>query len=292
MRLLAAVVFASAAYAQQLDLIGQPKTIPLWEGKAPGAVGDEDRDKPTVTVYPPFARKGPTAAVIIAPGGGYGVLAMNHEGRQIANWFNAMGVTAFVLTYRLGPRYHHPVELGDAQRAIRMVRAKAKEFNVDPARIGMMGFSAGGHLTSTAGTHFDDGSANSADPIDQASSRPDFLILGYPVISADPSISHAGSFKNLLGDHPSKEQLDDVSNELHVTAKTPPTFLFHTSEDTGVPPMNSVVFYSALIKAGVPAEMHIFEKGPHGVGFALDNPALGAWPELLLRWMRGRGLLR
>jgi acetyl esterase/lipase len=272
------------------DLDTPPQEIPLWEGAAPGALGTEDADKPTLTIYrAPRVANG--TGVIVAPGGGYGALAMDHEGRQVAYWFNAMGVSAFVLKYRLGPRYHHPVELGDAQRAIRIVRTRAPEFGVLTDRIGMMGFSAGGHLTATAGTHFDAGKAGAADPIDRASSRPDFLILGYPVISSDPAIAHAGSFRNLLGEHPDPRLLEDLSNDLRVTPETPPTFLFHTDADTGVPAENSVRFYLALRKAKVPAEMHIFETGVHGVGLALNDPSLSAWPTLLMNWLRARGLL-
>jgi acetyl esterase/lipase len=264
--------------------------LPLWEGDAPGALGSADTDRPTLTVYR-ASRRASGTAVLVAPGGGYGALAMDHEGRQVAAFFNSMGVSAFVLKYRLGTRYRHPIELGDAQRAIRMVRARAEEFGVLPNRIGMMGFSAGGHLTSTAGTHFDSGRADAPDPIDRAGSRPDFLILGYPVISTDPAIAHAGSVRNLLGENPDPKLLEDLSNDLRVTPETPPTFIFHTNADTGVPPENSVRFYLALRKAKVPAEMHIFENGPHGVGLALDDPALSLWPTLLTNWLRGRGLL-
>jgi acetyl esterase/lipase len=264
--------------------------MPLWEQGAPGALGTADTDKPTLTVY--RAARGATGTgVVVAPGGGYTGLAMDHEGRQVASWFNAMGITAFVLKYRLGPRYHHPIELGDGQRAIRIARARAQEFGVLTDRIGMMGFSAGGHLTSTVGTHFDAGQADAADPIDRASCRPDFLILGYPVVSFDPAIAHMGSRRSLLGETPDPKLVEDLSNELRVTPQTPPTFLFHTNADTGVPAENSVRFYLALRQAKVPAEMHIFENGPHGVGLALGDPALSAWPSLLANWLRGRGLL-
>jgi acetyl esterase/lipase len=267
-----------------------PQEMLLWEKGAPGALGQADTDKPTITVYrAPRASSG--TAVIVAPGGGYGALAIEHEGRQEAYWFNAMGITAFVLKYRLGPRYHHPIELGDAQRAIRTVRARATEFNIIADRIGMMGFSAGGHLTATAGTHFDVGRADATDPIDRVSSRPDFLILGYPVISFDPAVAHAGSVRNLLGDNPDPKLIEDLSNDLRVTAQTPPTFLFHTTNDNGVPVENSVRFYLALRKARVPVEMHLFENGPHGVGMALNDPSLSAWPSLLMNWLRARGLL-
>jgi len=276
--------------AAQTPPPGAPRVIPLWESAAPGALGEADSDRPTITAYRATARNTGTA-IIIAPGGGYGGLSMTAEGVQEANWFNAMGVTAFVLKYRLGPRYHHPIELGDAQRAIRIVRARAAEFNIQPDRIGMMGFSAGGHLTATAGTRFDAGNADSADPVDRASSRPDFLILAYPVISFDPSITHAGSVRNLLGDNPDPKLIQELSAELQVTAQTPPTFIYHTSNDSGVPVENSVRFYQALRKAKVPAEMHLFESGPHGSGMGLWDPSLSMWTTLLSNWLRARGLL-
>ncbi|MFL6278644.1 MAG: alpha/beta hydrolase [Vicinamibacterales bacterium] len=267
-----------------------PQEIVLWENGAPGALGQADTDKPTITAY--RAPRGSSGtSIIVAPGGGYSGLAIEHEGRQWAYWYNAMGITAFVLKYRLGPRYHHPIELGDAQRAIRTVRARAAEFNVMPDRIGMMGFSAGGHLTSTAGTHFDSGKVDSPDPIERAGSRPDFLILGYPVISFDPAITHAGSLRMLLGDNPDPKLVENLSNDLQVTSQTPPTFIFHTTNDNGVPVENSVRFYLALRKARVPVEMHLFENGPHGVGMALSDPSLSTWPQLLMNWLRARGLL-
>src|SRR4029453_9568744 len=192
-----------------------PQEILLWGNRAPGALGQADADKPSITVY--RAPRGSSGtAIVVAPGGGYANLASEHEGRQEAYGCNAMGITAFVLRYRLGPRYHHPIELGDAQRAIRTVRARAAEFNVIPERIGMMGFSAGGHLTSTAGPPFDPGKADAADPIERVSSRPDFLILGYPVISFDAAITHAGSLRNLLGETPDPKLVEDLSNDLRV----------------------------------------------------------------------------
>jgi acetyl esterase/lipase len=271
------------------SLNAEPETILLWPNGAPGALGSDDWDRPTITVY--RARQANATGIVVAPGGGYTNLAMNHEGRQVANLLNAMGVTAFVLKYRLGPRYRHPIELGDAQRAIRLVRARAQDFGIAPDRIGMLGFSAGGHLTATAGTLFDSGKNDAPDAIDRVSSRPDFLVLAYPVISFDPAISHGGSVRNLLGDNPDPKLIERLSADLQVTAATPPTFLFHTNADTGVVPENSVRFYLALRKVKVPAEMHIFENGPHGVGLALGDPALSAWPHLLGAWLRGRGLL-
>lgn len=293
LRIALAVLSCGACLAQQaprVDPNAEPETFALWPDGAPGALGSAETDKPTLTVFRTTLRRNGTA-VIIAPGGGYLNLSMNNEGRQVAAWFNAMGVTAFVLKYRLGPRYHHPIELGDAQRAIRLVRARAADFGIQPDRIGMMGFSAGGHLTATAGTMYDDGNPSASDPLDRPSSRPDFLILGYPVISFDPAIAHAGSVRALIGDSPDEKLRELLSPELHVTEKTPPAFLFSTSADTTVPVENSVRFYLALRKAKVPAEMHIFENGAHGGGLWLSDPALSLWPELLANWMRGRGLL-
>ena len=289
--ILCLVSTAVAFGPMQRDRSAETQTILLWESGAPGALGQGDDDKPSITVYRPWGPNLSGTSVIVAPGGSYGFLAANHEGRQVANWFNAMGVTAFVLKYRLGPRYHHPIELGDAQRAIRLVRSRAREFEISPGRIGMMGFSAGGHLASTAATHFDSGNPGATDPVDHASSRPDFVILGYPVITFDALYAHSGSVKNLLGDHPDPKLIEELSNELHVTPRTPPTFLFTTSEDNVVPAENSVNFYLALHKAGVPAELHVFEKGPHGVGLDLGNPTLAEWPVLLANWLRDRGLL-
>jgi acetyl esterase/lipase len=277
---------------EELNLVADPQTILLWDNGAPGALGTGDSDKPTLTIYLALHPTGSRAAVIVFPGGGYAMLASNHEGRQVANWFNALGVTAFVVKYRLGPRYHHPIEFGDAQRAIRLVRFRAAEFGISPDRIGIMGFSAGGHLASTAGIRFDVGTASAADPIERVSCRPDFLILAYPVISFTAPYTHQGSANNLLGENADPKLRAELSSELHVTPQTPPTFLFSTDADTAVPPENTVAFYLALRKAGVPAEMHVFEKGPHGVGLDLDDPALGEWPTLLANWMRSRGLLQ
>ena len=274
------------------SLSQQPKTVPLWPNGAPAALGTEDRDRPEITIYQPNGNHADATAVIVCPGGGYGALAMNHEGRQIANWLNSYGIVAVVLKYRLGPRYHHPVEMGDAQRAVRMVRAQAADLGVAPGRIGAWGFSAGGHLVSTIGTHFDAGKPDAADAVERASSRPDFMILAYPVISFTTPYTHQGSLKNLLGEKPDGALVQSLSNELQVTAQTPPTFLFHTNADTGVPAENSVLFYLALRKAGVPAEMHIYEKGPHGVGLGNPDPALSAWPQALANWFRTRGLLK
>jgi acetyl esterase/lipase len=272
---------ASTAYAQEVR--------PLWPGAAPGAIGDEDRDKPTITIWLPKGNAN-GSAVVVCPGGGYGALAMDHEGKQIAEWLNGRGVAAFVLKYRLGPRYRHPAPLTDVQRAIRTVRQGAAGFGVAQDRIGVWGFSAGGHLASTAATHFNSGMPDAADAIDRVSSRPDFAVLAYPVITMTAH-THGGSRRNLLGETPDPQLIELLSNEKQVTPQTPPTFLFHTSDDPGVPVENSVYFYLALRKAGVPAEMHLYEHGRHGVGLAPADPVLSSWGTRLTDWMRGRGLL-
>jgi acetyl esterase/lipase len=273
------------------NLFAEPETFPLWEHDVPGALGNGEEDIPTLTIYASVNPSSTGTAVIVAPGGSYMMLAINHEGRQVANWLNSLGVTAFVLKYRLGPKYHHPIELWDAQRAVRMVRSRAKEFGISPDRIGFMGFSAGGHLASTIGTHFDSGNRAALDRIERVGCRPDFLVLAYPVISFVAPYSHSASAENLLGADASRQLREELSNDLHVTPDTPPTFLFTTSADKTVPAENSVAFYLALHQAGVPAELHVFEKGPHGVGLDLGDPVLGEWPKLLANWMRERGLL-
>ena len=287
----AAAPAAPGGQARHEDPSADTKTMPLWETRAPGAQGEADEDQPTLTFYPPSQSHAPVTAVIVMPGGSYGWLATNHEGRQVANWLNAMGISAFVLKYRLGPKYHHPVELGDAQRAIRLVRTRAKEFGVAPNKIGVLGFSAGGHLASTTITLFDRGNAQAADPVDRASSRPDFAVLAYPVISLTAEYTHRGSRENLLGANAPPQLAQQLSSELQVTPETPPTFLLSSSTDAAVPPENSVAFYLALRKAGVPAELHIFAKAEHGVGLGLHDPGIGQWGTLLIEWLRGQKLL-
>jgi acetyl esterase/lipase len=264
------------------------QTLPLWSGPAPGALGSADSDIPAITVYLPRNVTANTPSVIVCPGGGYVNLAMNHEGRQVANYLNSLGFAAFVLRSRLGPRYRHPIELGDAQRAIRTVRSHAKDWRLDPARIGILGFSAGGHLAMTASTRFDAGKPDASDLVERAGSRPDFAVLGYPVITMTETWTHQGSKNSLLGANPDPALAKELSGEQAVTKDTPPTFLFHTNADTAVPAENSVYYYLALRKAGVPAELHIFEKGGHGVGLANEDTALSEWSKLLANWLRAR----
>jgi acetyl esterase/lipase len=292
MKVLVAVVVLSLS-AQVFGQV-EARVELLWPNGAPQAKGDADGDRPSITIYLPPKEKATGAAVVICPGGGYGHLAIDHEGHQIARWLNSFGVAGFILKYRhrnSGAGYGHPVPLMDAQRAISMVRARAAEFEVDPARIGILGFSAGGHLASTAATHFHTGRTDTDDAIDRVSCRPDFAVLVYPVISLTEWFTHVGSRTNLLGRDGDAELIRQLSNELHVTPQTPPTFLLHTNEDTAVPAENSVYFYLALRKAKVPAELHIYEKGQHGVGLGAAAGAVGTWPRRCEEWMRGRGLL-
>jgi acetyl esterase/lipase len=275
-----------------------PQTFPLYPGKAPLAVGDTATDKPTLTAYRPEKPNG--TAIIVCPGGGYGGLAMDHEGKQVAEFLTKHGVTAFVLMYRTankerpGPLMEAP--LLDAQRAIRTVRAKAKDYGIDPKSVGIWGFSAGGHLASTATTHFDSGKKD-GDDIDKQSCRPDFSILAYPVITMEAGVTHGGSRNNLLGPKPDAKLVELYSNEKQVTKDTPPVFIFHTSADMAVLPENAVRFYLACKAAKVPVEMHIYEKGRHGVGLGSDpnwtggEKSVATWPDRLLDWMKARELL-
>jgi len=275
----------------------KPTEMPLYTDRAPLAVGDGPTDKPTLTTYLPAKGKANGTAVVVCPGGGYGFLAMDHEGKQVAQWLNERGVTAFVLKYRIVGK-ERPAPLGeapllDAQRAIRTVRANAKEFGIDPKRVGIWGFSAGGHLASTATTHFDSGKEG-GDKIDAISCRPDFSILAYPVISMGP-VTHGGSKNNLLGAKPDDKLVEKYSNELQVTERTPPVFLFHTAEDTAVPVANSKLFEAACKKHGVPVKLVVYEKGAHGIGLA-NLPAQKAmpvskWPTELEGWMNEQKLL-
>jgi acetyl esterase/lipase len=267
------------------------RTVRLYAGEAPGAKGTEDADVPSVAIYAPPADRATGAAVVVCPGGGYGGLAA-HEGKPIAEWLNTLGITGVVLKYRLGPKYHHPVMMNDVGRAIRLVRANAADWKLDSRRIGVLGFSAGGHLASTAATHFDDGDPAASDPVDRVSSRPDVAILVYPVITMTDPFTHAGSRRNLLGESPEAGLVERMSNEKQVTERTPPSFLVHTADDPVVPMENSLLYAMACRKARVPVELHVFEHGPHGIGLAAGDPVLGVWPGLCARWLEKRGFLK
>jgi len=259
----------------------------LWPQGAPGAIGDKDTDRPTLTPYVPGSESGPLAAIVICPGGGYGGLA-KHEGHDYALWLNEAGVAAFVLKYRLGSKgYRHPAMLQDAARALRSVRANASKWKIDPTRIGVMGSSAGGHLASTLVTHFEAGNPDASDPIERVSSRPDLGILCYPVISMG-STTHQGSKRNLLGKDPDPALVWLLSNELQVTPETPPCFLWHTLEDKSVLVENSLDFAKSLRRAGVPFDLHIYQKGRHGIGLANGHP----WTKDCLFWLKEQKFTR
>ncbi len=280
-------LFAAASHA------AEPERIPLWAHGAPGKPATKPEDEPVLFLWRPAGDAATRTAVIVVPGGGYGHLAMDHEGQQIAAWLNSLGVTAFVLKYRNNESGHqHPVPMMDGQRAVRTVRARCREWGVDADRIGVLGFSAGGHLASTLATHFDGGDSQAAAATDRVSSRPDFLILCYPVITMTEKYMHRGSHDNLIGKTPDEALARSLSNELQVTPETPPTFIFQTNEDKTVPAENCVSFYLALRRAGVPAELHIYQNGRHGLGLAKEIPGTSDWSERCHEWMEVRGLLK
>jgi acetyl esterase/lipase len=289
MRIALLSLFAAAGttFAAPLD------PLPLWPQAAPGALGTAEQDIPTLTAFLPAPEKATGAAIVICPGGGYGGLAP-HEGPVYAEWLANHGIAGLVLKYRLGSKgYRHPVMLGDAARAMRLARSKAAEWKFDAKRVGIMGSSAGGHLASTMLTHFDAGKADAADPIDRQSSRPDLGILCYPVITMGPD-THGGSRKNLLGENPSPELVELLSNEKQVTPQTPPCFIFHTVEDKAVKVENALAFAEALRKSGVPFDLHIYEKGAHGIGLGgktLEGP-LHPWTQDLLYWLKVQNFLK
>ena len=266
-----------------------PKPELLWPDGAPLLDANKPATAPTITVHMPESGKSNGAAVVICPGGGYGGLMMSYEGHDVARWLNRHGLIGIVLKYRVRP-YRHPVEMLDGQRAMRLVRSRARQLKVDPNCIGIMGFSAGGHLASTVGTHFDAGDPNAADPIDRVSCRPDFMVLVYPVITMG-SKSHAGSRANLLGRSPSAELIDLLSNEKQVTKQTPPTFLAHARTDQAVPVDNSAMFYKALKAHGVPAEFFELPTGSHGLGCG-KGKEWAAWQAKCLEWFKARGLVK
>ncbi len=290
-----------------LSLNAQFKTIQLWPEGIPGSIAGGDYKEvstvengiitrwikvtdPSLTVFLPAKEKATGTAVLICPGGGYGALAFNHEGNDIARWLNDNGIAGIILKYRLpsdlimkdksvGP-------LQDAQEAMRTIRRNAKVWNIDPSKIGVIGFSAGGHLASTLSTHFNERVYEVKDDI---SARPDFSILMYPVITMDASFTHMGSRKNLIGENPSEETVRHFSNELQITEKTPPAFLVHSADDKAVPIKNSMTYYEALSKLNIPSELHVFQKGGHGYGLAVNRETQSAWPDLCLRWLKASG---
>jgi len=291
------ILLSTLALLAGASLMAAPlPPVPLWPNGAPGALGTGDNDIPTLTAFLPDPDKATGAAIVICPGGGYGGLAP-HEGQGYAEWLADNGVAGIVLKYRLGSHgYRHPAMLNDAARAVRLTRSKAAEWKIDPKRIGIMGSSAGGHLASTLLTHFDAGKPDDADPVEHESSRPDLGILCYAVITMGPN-THGGSRQNLLGSNPSPELIDLLSNEKQVTPQTPPCFIWHTWEDNAVKVDNSLAFAEALIKNRVPCDLHVFEKGPHGIGLSQGKNGVPAgevhpWAKDLLYWLRIRNFVK
>ena len=276
-----------------LSLLGI-QTMRLWEADAPGAKGTAREDTPTLTVFTPGHGSGNGSAVIVVPGGGYRIVAGTLEGREIASWFAARGVKAFLLTYRLPANgYLFPAPLDDARRAMQLVRARAAEFEVIPDRIGMIGFSAGGHLAALASTMPLPGDPAAADPVEQLSSRPDFLVLGYPWLDAMKAANSPSNYATFFNQTDQAAELEaQYSPSNFVSVDSPPTFLYHTYNDQSVPVEQSLGFFEALRKAGVPAEMHIFADGPHATGLGKGNAALGQWPGLMETWLRAMGLFQ
>ena len=267
----------------------------VWPNGAPDAKGEAPGDKPTLTFFLPPKEKAVGTAVLICPGGGYWALAADYEGDDVARWLNSFGVAGIVLRYRnagSGAGYHHPSPLNDAQRSLSIIRSRAKEFNIEFDKIGVLGFSAGGHLASSLGNHYLTAIKNSTDPVERVSCRPDFMILIYPVITMNFPYTHKGSRENLLGKNPDQDLVDLMSNEKQVNLQTPPAFLVHATEDSVVAAENSIMFYSALRKAGVPAEMHIYLKGQHGFGLGKNKGEVSTWPDLCKNWMNSLGLLK
>jgi acetyl esterase/lipase len=283
-------------YAHFTNAQGTPEL--LWANVASGPSGDSANFKPTLLSYPVIGSKANGAAVLICPGGGYYGLAYDHEGIDVAKRFNTYGVSAFVVKYRRALGFAYPVPIDDARRAMRMIRSRAKSLGIDTSRIGIMGFSAGGHLAATVTTHFDIGDKLATDTVDRMSCKPAFSILIYPVISMKPDITHLGSRDNLIGKTPDSNLVNFLSNELQVTKNTPPSFLVHTKDDGVVKFANSQLFYDACIKAKVPAKYMLFDKGPHGFGMANgingapNLPELAVWPDTCAKWLETNGFFK
>lgn len=270
-----------------------PTVVPLWNGPAPLSHGTTQNDIPSLTVYLPQNAAAPTSAIVICPGGGYGHLAWDHEGINEAKWFQARGVAAMILRYRLPVNgYRHPVPMLDVQRAIRVVRSHAADWKINPRKVGIMGFSAGGHLAATADTHFDAGVDTAKDPVERLSCRPDFAILVYAVISMKPGLTHGGSHDNLLGPNPDPATELNLSNETQVTPQTPPTVLVHAVDDTAVKIENSREMYAALQKAGVPSALQEYPHGGHGFGYGhVPDNAPPGWLDKAYDWVKSQGLV-
>lgn len=289
LRILTAFVSLAGTVVMTTVCAAEPAAELLWPDGTPGALGNTVNDKPEITIHLPPPGEANGTAVVICPGGGYGALMMSYEGHDIAKWLNRQGIAGIVLKYRVSP-YRHPAPLHDGQRALRLVRARANKLGIDPKRIGIMGFSAGGHLASTVGTHFDAGDPQAKDPLDRVSCRPDFLVLIYPVISmGQPPNGHGGSTANLLGSAPSAQLLEQLSNEKQVTAETPPAFLAHAKTDRVVPSEHSARFTAACTAHNVPVDYFELPRGAHGLGCG-KGAEWEAWQTACSDWFKTRGL--
>jgi acetyl esterase/lipase len=297
----AAVTLSAQAVPPSPDRAKAAAVVPIWPEGVPGLLptaGPEvevdarvsNVHTPTLTAYLAPERQNTGTAVVVCPGGAYRRLALDKEGTNVAVWLNGLGVSAFVLKYRL-QEYGHPAPLRDVLRAVRLLRSQAARWKIAPDRIGVMGFSAGGHLASSAGTLFDSPDGRTGAELDRVSARPDFVVLVYPVITMSGPFVHAGSRDSLLGPNPPRELIDRLSTNLQVTKDTPPTFLVHGGTDQSVPPENSILFYSALRRAGVPAELHLYQEGAHGVGLEPNHGPISEWPKRCAEWLAVRGLL-
>lgn len=291
------------AFSFMLSVFPQNKIIPLWEGDPPNyqetgevtiwdtsdIVRVRNVQMPDMAVFLPSKKNATGEAVIICPGGGYHILAYDWEGSDIARWFNSKGIAAVVLKYRLpisaSNKIPHKSPLMDAQRAMRLVRHHAGQWNIDPLKVGIMGFSAGGHLASTLSTHYDAGDPDNADPVERQSCRPDYSILIYPVISFDSEVSHSGSARALLGENPDEEMLRFFSNDLQVNDNTPPAILIHSQDDKSVPIENSIRYYKALVENGISSEIHTYPYGGHGYSLAIGKGHLSTWPDRVIDWI-------
>ncbi len=280
----ALIAITQPAFAQTVSMQGVPTPIHLYKGTPPGAHGHGVRDIPLLYVMLP-KKPVTSTAILVIPGGAYDHVAIGQEGFQIGEWIRSQGMPAFVLDYRVAPRYRYPAEIEDGMRAVRLIRAHAQEWGIDPNRIGVWGSSAGGHLASTLGTRCNKPNLSASDPIDRLSCKPDFMILAYPVISMRKSITNMETRRSLLGPNPSPQLVREFSNELHVTPSTPPTFLFVTQRDPAVPVQNSLDFYAALTRNHVPAELHVFDYAIHGCGLCGSILPLRVWPSMLRRWL-------
>lgn len=290
-----ALTFYGLLFGLCIAHVQAQQVVPLFPNGAPGAKGTSDNDIPALTVYRPEAGKATGTGIVFCPGGGYSQLSFNTERQNVLKWLVEKGMTVYYLRYRHGGNgYHYPAPMQDVQRALRWVRHRATDYQLDAAKIGIIGFSAGGHLAAWASTRFDEGNPTAPDPVDRQTSRPSFAVLFYPVINlTDPALAHLGSRRHLIGPNPDSLKLAvELSAEQTIAPTTLPTLIFYGGNDTTTPPANGAVHYLALKKAGVPVELHLFERGRHAFGMPTHEPLLSSWPQLLDTWLRAQSVIR